>query len=426
MDAYDRTIDRLQSLDARRDWDLKLESVRAVLARMGDPESRVPAVHVAGTNGKGSTAATAASVLVASGRRTGLYTSPHLVDFRERVRIDGERIPRVAVVALTEEIEHEALAAAVTLSFFELATILAIVWFARSAVDVAVVEVGLGGRLDATNVVHSRVSAITTIAFDHERFLGDTLAAIAAEKAGIVRPGVPLVVGRLPPDALAVVTAKATAAGAPLRRLGEDFSVDLAGEVMTYSGARRIPGIRPALAGRHQIDNAAIALAALEAGGLLDGVDDAAIRRGVERVRWPGRFERIGRAPEVVLDGAHNPEGARALGAALRAEGDRRRVRLLFGVLADKRWPEMVAELAPLATEIAVVPVAERRSTDPATVAAAIPHPRVRVAPSVGEALDAWLDDPDGRDARILVAGSLFVVGEARARLVARGLAEDD
>jgi len=425
-DAYDRTLERLFALDVRRGWDLKLDSVRAALGALGDPHERLTTLHLAGTNGKGSTAAMAAAILRAAGRRTGLYTSPHLVDFRERIQVDGERIAKSAVVDLTVEIESAAARARVELTFFELTTVMALVWFERTGVDVAVIEVGLGGRLDATNVIAPRASAITTIAFDHERFLGDTLAAIAGEKAGILKAGTPAVVGRVDAEAWAVIAARAAEVGAPLRRLGEGFYVDVGYGAFSYVGSRRVPGIRPALAGRHQLDNAATAIALLESGGFLDGLDDATIRRGLAEVSWPGRLERIPGRPEIVLDGAHNPQGVAVLVEALHALDDGRPVRLVFGALADKHWPEMVERLASIASEVRVAPVAERRTTDPDEVAAAFARRApTTVASSITEALDGWLDDAEGREARIVVCGSLFVVGEARTRLLERGLLDE-
>ena len=423
VDAYARTLDRLYRLDVRRGWDLKLESVLATLERLGHPERQFPSLHVAGTNGKGSVAATAAAVLAASGRRVGLYTSPHLVDFRERIRVGDEEIAEATVVALVEEAEHAAAEAGVELTFFELTTVVAFAHFARARVDAAIVEVGLGGRLDATNVIEPRASVVTTIGFDHERFLGDSLAEIATEKAGIWKQGVPAVIGRVETEAVDVLLARAADVGArPVFRLGEDFDLSEGngGLVWRGPGERTIEGVRPALAGRHQRDNVAVALAGLAAAGWLVGIDDVTVRDGVARVRWPGRLERIGIRPQVILDGAHNPAGAAALAEELASEAP---VRLVFGVLADKRWREMAERLAPLASDVTVVPVAERRSGDPAEVADAFRRERpTTLAASGREAIDRLLDEEAGRDTRILVCGSLFLVGEVRAHLVSRGL----
>jgi len=217
--------------------------------------------------------------------------------------------------------------------------VLAFLWFARAGVDAAVVEVGLGGRLDATNVLVPRAAVVTTIGYDHERYLGSTLDAIAGEKAGIFKPSVPAVVGRVSEPAAGVLSAVARQQGSPLRRFGEDFRAVATGETFDYVGRRTIRGLRCGLSGRFQIDNAAVALAGLEDGGWLDAIADEVVREGVRTVRWPGRLEVIGDKPCVVLDGAHNPSGVDALCEELPAIAAGRPIHLVFGVLADKRWP---------------------------------------------------------------------------------------
>jgi dihydrofolate synthase / folylpolyglutamate synthase len=426
-DAFRRTLDRLYRLDVRRGWDLKLESVSATLERLGHPERRFPSLHVAGTNGKGSTAAMAAAVLSAAGRRAALYTSPHLVDFRERIRVGEEPIAPDEVVALVHEVEQAAAAAQVELTFFELTTVVAFLHFARARADVAVVEVGLGGRLDATNVLRPNAALVTTIGFDHERFLGDSITAIAGEKAGVFKSGVAAVIGRVGDEAASVLLGRAKEVGAsPVHRLGIEFDIGAEAGRLAWRGAsgRRIDGLRLALRGRHQRDNAAVALAGLEAAGWLAKIDDETVRLGLASVRWPGRLERIGARPAVILDGAHNPEGAAALVAELAAEAAERPVRLVFGVLADKRWQEMAEIIVPIARDVTVVPVVERRSSEPEVIAEAF-RSRIptAVAPSGREAVDRLLVEEADRDSIVLVCGSLFLVGEVRAHLVARGLA---
>jgi len=416
---YAATVDWLYHVEVSRGWDLKLESVRRALARCGDPQQAFPALHVAGTNGKGSTSAIAESVLARQGLRVGLFTSPHLADFRERIRIGDRQIPEEAVVELVAEIRERLAGSGVELTFFEVTTALAFLWFARAGVDAAVVEVGLGGRLDATNVLVPRAAAVTTIGYDHERYLGSTLEAIAGEKAGIFKPGVPAVVGRVEGSAAEKLAAVARDHASPLRRLGKEFDVVRAGEMFDYVGRRTIRGLRCGLRGRFQMDNAAVALAALEDGGWLAAIPDDAARDGVANVRWPGRLEVIDGAPRVVLDGAHNPSGVAALCEELPAIAAGRPIHLVFGVLADKRWPEMVEQLAPLVRDVAVVAVAERRSEDPEKVAAAFRrHAPARVEASAGVALDRLLEDRSCASDVVLVAGSLFLVGEARAHLL--------
>ena len=418
--TYEETLSWLYRLEVSRGWDLKLESVRAALERLGSPERKFPSLHVAGTNGKGSTAAIAHAVLSRHGLRAGLFTSPHLSDFRERVRVGDEWIPEAAVVELVDEIRERLFESGVELTFFELTTVLAFLYFARARVDAAVVEVGLGGRLDATNVLMPRATAVTTIGFDHERYLGTTIASIAAEKAGIFKPGVPAIVGRMDREAESVLARIAATQPCPYHLYGREFRAEIAAAGFDYHGRRTIRDLRPALAGRFQVDNAAVALAALEEGGWLEGIAEETIRTAVGTVRWPGRLEVIRERPRVVLDGAHNPAGVAALVRELPRLAGGRPVHLVFGVLADKRWSEMVERLAPAVVDVAVVPVVERRSESPARVGELFRRfVPTRIERSATTAIERLLEDPGNRDDVILVAGSLFLVGEARAHLEA-------
>ncbi|HSD11228.1 MAG TPA: folylpolyglutamate synthase/dihydrofolate synthase family protein, partial [Candidatus Binatia bacterium] len=383
--------------------------------RLGSPEQTFPSLHIAGTNGKGSTAAIAHAVLSRHGLRVGLFTSPHLSDFRERVRVGNEWIPEARVVELVEEIRARLFEPAVPLTFFEVTTVLAFLHFARARVDAAVVEVGLGGRLDATNVLVPRATVVTTIGLDHERYLGTTVASIAAEKGGIFKPGVPAIVGRVEGDAESVLARIAAAQPCPYHLYGREFGAEIAADGFDYHGRRTIRDLRPALAGRFQIDNAAVALAALEEGGWLGGIADETIRAGVATVRWPGRLEVIRERPRMVLDGAHNPAGVAALVSELPRLAGGRPIHLVFGVLADKRWSEMVERLARAVADVAVVPVVERRSENPARVAGLFRRfVPTRIEQSATTAIERLLADPACAAHVILVAGSLFLVGEAR------------
>ena len=417
--TYEETLAWLYHLEVSRGWDLKLESVRDALSRLGYPQQEFPALHIAGTNGKGSTAAFAQSVLTRSGRRVGLFTSPHLSDFRERIRVGDERVSREAVVELVDEIHGRLLGSGVELTFFEFTTVMAFLHFARERVEAGVIEVGLGGRLDATNVVVPRVSVVTTIGMDHEQYLGSTLAAIAGEKAGIFKPAVPAVVGRVVGEALDVLLGVAAELRCPLRLLGRDFDAEVVAAGFDYRGRRTIPGIRPGLSGRFQVDNAAVALAALEEGGWLGGIQDDVVRVGIGGVAWPGRLEILRERPRVIVDGAHNPAGIAALVDELASIANGRPVHLVFGVLADKRWAEMAERLAGAVADVVVVPVRERRSVAPARVAetfrALVP---TRVDASATAAVDALLDDPACTADVGLVAGSLVWGGEVRAHLL--------
>ncbi len=416
--TYDETIAWLQALEITAGWDLKLERMRAALALRGHPEEAYPAVHVAGTNGKGSTAAMLEAVLRAAGHRTGLYTSPHLVDFAERIRAGGGTIPHDDVVALVAE-QQEALAGAgIALTHFEFSTLIALEWFARIGIEVGVVEVGLGGRLDATNTVRPIATAITSIALDHEEWLGRQLREIALEKAGIAKPAVPMVLGRLAPEADAAVTARAAELGSPLTHAGRDGALEPAGGGLAFHGPGgvRWDGLRLGLEGAFQRGNAEVALLLLTSIRDRFPAPEGAVRAGLAGVRWPGRLAVVRERPLVVVDGAHNPAGVEALAAELpRLLGDRRLV-LVFAVMADKAWTAMLDRLMEPAAEIIVTRVG-RRGLDPAVLADAIGGRRpTRVVGDPRAAVRAGLEGASARDA-VLVAGSLFLAGEAYAEL---------
>jgi dihydrofolate synthase/folylpolyglutamate synthase len=417
MSAYHDTLAWLSSLEVSRGWDLKLERVRAALARRGHPEAAFQAIHVAGTNGKGSTAAMIEAVLRTAGHRTGLYTSPHLVDFCERIRIDGRTIPEEAVAELAAELRADLTGAGITLTHFEFVTLLAFTWFERVGIDVGVIEVGLGGRLDATNVVRPLVTAITSIAMDHEAFLGYDLAAIAGEKAGILKADVPAVMGRLPAVAEAVVRARAGALGVRLLRTGVDARLEDGEGGLRFVG----PGgawdrLRLGLPGAFQRENAEVALTTLQvaAARLPFSADD--VRAGLAGARWPGRLEVVGERPLTVLDGAHNPAGIACLARELAAiVGDRPLV-LVFAVMADKAWEAMLEPLMPRVARVLLTRVG-RRAADPAVLAgrlaARVPtetfaEPRAAVRAALSGAAPGEA---------VLVTGSLFLVGEAHAEL---------
>jgi dihydrofolate synthase/folylpolyglutamate synthase len=413
--AYEETLAYLYALEVRSGWDLRLERMRAVLARRGHPERAWPALHVAGTNGKGSTAAMLEAVLRAAGHRTGLYTSPHLVDFTERIRIDGRTIPRETVVALVAELRAELVAAGVDLTHFELATLLAFEWFRRVGIDVGVIEVGLGGRLDATNVVRPIATAITSIARDHEEYLGREIGAIAAEKAGIVKPGVPLVVGRLAPEADGVIADVATRVGAP-REVAVPLEEAPDGTLAFRRGGLVWNGLRLGLPGGFQRDNAAVALTVLARVADRFPCAPDAVRRGLAGVRWPGRLAVVAERPRTVLDGAHNPAGAATLAQELPAVVGDRPVVLVFAVMADKDWRAILAPLLPRVARVVVTRVGRRGLATGALVDALAPRLPVEAVedPHAAVARGRALAGSDGA---VLVAGSLFLVGEAYTSL---------
>ena len=419
--SYPATLEYLYGLQ-KHGIKLGLEPVLEVLARLSRPQDRYRTVHIGGTNGKGSTAAMAASVLQAAGHRVGLYTSPHLVDFRERITVNGVHIAGPDVIALTDRLREAARPSALT--FFEFTTAMAFQCFAEAGVDVAVVEVGMGGRFDATNVLTPGVSVITNVALDHQEYLGGTVEAIAFEKAGIIKPRVPLVAGRLSPEAADVIGRIAVERNAPLYRWGREFRAD--GDPVTgfhYDGlTARYRDLACPLPGAHQLENAACALAALE---LMDDrhhpVSEPAIRAGLGGTRWEGRLEIVEQAPTVLLDGAHNPAAGEALAGYLstyRRGHPAARVILVIGMMRDKDREGFFRSLMPLADDViltqAQVPRAStvRELTDLAQPWHAASQ--ARVLPADALALARRLATPDDL---ICVTGSLMLVGEIKALL---------
>lgn len=384
---------------------LGLENTRRLADLAGRPHERLRFLHVAGTNGKGSTCALLESIYRAAGARVGLYTSPHLVSFRERLQVNRQPIAEADVVRLVGEMQLylARFPAGHTPTFFEVVTVMALRYFAEAGCDLVVWETGLGGRLDATNIVTPLASIITPIGLDHQPWLGDTLARIAAEKAGIIKPGVPVFTAVQTPEALAVLRAAAALAGAPLTEVRPEDT-------------RRPPldQLTLPLPGPHQRLNAALALAVARGLAAPLPVSEAALRTGLQTVHWPGRLQILPRSDGRVdvLDGAHNPDGAAALAAALEELFPGCLPVLILGVLRDKDWPAMCRVLAPRARSIYLVPVASARSAAPeelvAACAAAHPGVRLTVCHSLAEALRLSDAEPYR-----LITGSLYLVGEA-------------
>lgn len=373
---------------------LGLENVRRLLSAVGDPQDKVRFLHVAGTNGKGSTCAMMDAILRAAGRRTGLYTSPHLVDFRERIRLDAAMIPEHAVAEGLTLLREAAERGEHSPTFFEMATVLAAWWFAREGAEYAVWETGMGGRLDATNAVSPLVAVITPIGMDHQQWLGDTLRQIAAEKAGIIKSQAPVVSAPQPEEVRAVLESRAAELGSPISFVAEPWSGDA-----------------PALAGAHQRWNAAVACAALRAAET--GVDAAAEREGLRRVIWPGRFQRL--PGDVVIDGAHNAEAIKTLVATWREVFGPVRASLVFAALQDKDAALLLRELRSIAGEVWLVPVNNARGSSPAEL-----RPMAEAAgfPFIHEgSLAVSLADARSSGKPVLVAGSFFLAGEALALL---------
>lgn len=407
---------------------LGLETMRALMERVGHPERRFRVLHIGGTNGKGSTAAMAASVLQAAGHRVGLYTSPHLVEFRERIRVGGSMIAEERAAALTERL-REAAQPDLTPTFFEFTTAMAFLHFAESAVDVAVLEVGLGGRFDATNVVRPVACAITTIAQDHQEYLGDTERAIAFEKAGIIKPAVPVVLGRMGGDASEVMRATAAERAAPVVQLGGAFHAEGTDPSrFLYRGPTlTIDGLSCALAGDHQIENAACAIALIEAARSAGvSADEAAIREGLRSVAWEGRLETVERHPLVLLDGAHNPAAAEVLSRYLRAYRARHpesRLVLVLGMMRDKDHRGFAAPLRALASEVVLTQADMARAATVeemrAHLADLFVHMHAAPVPADALALARRLAAPGDV---ICVTGSLMLVGDVKSAMRGCGL----
>jgi dihydrofolate synthase / folylpolyglutamate synthase len=426
--SYSSVIEYLYGLQ-KHGVKLGLQTMRVLLERIGNPQRSLRVLHVGGTNGKGSTAAMAAAVLQQSGRRVGLYTSPHLVDFRERVRINGRMIAEEQVGEMMTRL-RAVLKDDLDPTFFEMTTALAFLYFAESEVDVAVLEVGLGGQFDATNVVEQPLAtAITTIGLDHQEYLGHTEDAIAFEKGGIIKPARPLVIGRMGQAAERVLHQIAHDRSAPLWRLGREFCIEQNGsESLVYRGVTRIfDGLRIALAGHHQWDNAACALALLEAAGRTGmEVEEAAVRAGLRTVSWEGRLESIDDHPKVVLDGAHNPAAAHVLAQYLKEWSSchpTSRIILVWGMMRDKDHQGFIAPLLPVVSEIVLTQAVLPRSATVQELRAALQewHGVVLEAMLPMDALTVARSRAVPQDL-ICIAGSLMLLGDIKAAVRGCGL----
>lgn len=401
---------------------LGLHRTLAMMQRLGNPHIKYPAIHIAGTNGKGSVAAMSESILRQSGRVTGLYTSPHLVRVEERIRINGVPIsPRIfALLATRIRTVEELLVKQGTLdrplTTFEFLTCCAFLQFARAHVDVAVIEVGLGGKLDATNIIRPEVSVITGIALDHQNYLGRTIGKIAGEKAGIIKKDIPVISGSRDPEAQRVIRRQAKAVRTVLFEMDQDFLMrnlherkgryyfDLCTPMRTYRN------LSLSLAGEHQSRNAALAIMAVESLKSFS-ITSRDIRRGLAGTRWPGRLDEYRAMRRTLLDGAHNPEAAELLRQYLR----KRKVsdlHMVFGAVRDKNIHEVGAALFPLAKRIYLAPLVNSRSADPVSIAA-MHHrycSRMSIHPDMQDALQAaWAECP--RSGLVVVTGSLYLVG---------------
>ncbi|HXC98376.1 MAG TPA: folylpolyglutamate synthase/dihydrofolate synthase family protein [Verrucomicrobiae bacterium] len=382
-----------------------LENTLQLAALAGNPQQRLRFIHVAGTNGKGSTCAMLESIYRASGLRVGLFTSPHLVAFGERIQVNRQPVGKPDVARLAGEMQAllSQFSADTNPTFFEVVTVMALRYFAERECDLVIWETGLGGRLDATNIVTPLASVITNIQFDHQQWLGDTLDRIASEKAGIIKPGVPVITAVDNPEAFRILFETARRQNAPFR-------------LITWAQTENHPmrGLQLPLLGEHQRLNAAVAAHTVMALADQIPVTQETIRAGLSRVEWAGRLQLVERAPgrKLLLDGAHNVGSAEMLRTALRTYFGTRTPTFILGILRDKDWLPMCEILAPLAARILLVPVSSRRSATPDELLpacrAANPKAEIEVCPSLADALHRAQNDPF-----VVVTGSLYLVGEA-------------
>jgi dihydrofolate synthase/folylpolyglutamate synthase len=453
--SYSETINYIYNLQ-KHGIKFGLSNITRLVSILGNPHKSFPSVHVAGTNGKGSTSAFIASILKISGLKVGLFTSPHLVSFTERIRVNSEEITEYEVMSLTEEIRSKVVDFSPT--FFEVVTALAFLYFQRKRIDIAVIEVGMGGRLDATNILMPEVSVITRIDYDHREYLGDTISEIAYEKAGIIKDSIPVVISSQAPDVLEVIEAKAKEKNSEVYLYGRDFSAvlkreDPSGICFDYFGGDSfdIHDLYLPLIGEHQMQNATVAIKAVELinermlippnppllkggmGGLKTChsslVTHHSIRKGLASTRWPGRLEIIQDNPSILIDGAHNPAAAVVLSRALKKNflGIYKRIILILGIMGDKDIEGIMKPLLPIASEIILTSPGYERAAPPAKlagIAASLGFPEVRVAPCVKDAIEMAKNSSlvTRHSSLIVITGSFYTIGEAEEVLGQKGV----
>ncbi|MDP3259066.1 MAG: folylpolyglutamate synthase/dihydrofolate synthase family protein [Thermodesulfovibrionales bacterium] len=416
---------------------LGLDTTAKLLFLSGNPQNHFSSVHIAGTNGKGSTSVIIASILQAAGFRTGLFTSPHLVSFTERIRVNNEEIAESDVVSLAEEIRFKIQDSRfkMTPTFFEFVTAMGLLYFKRKNIDWAVVETGMGGRLDATNVLLPEASVITSINYDHSEFLGNTISAIAEEKAGIIKDGVPVITSAQEPSVMDAIKKKTEEKNASLFIYGRDFSAaikteDTSGSVFNYNGGNNFEDLVISLPGRHQVLNAALALKTIEVISQkplpnTSRLNPDTIRAGLGNIKWQGRLEFISKEPPILIDGAHNPSAATILADSLKEIFFRvyRRIILVVGIMSDKDIRGIMAPLLPLAAEIILTAPAYERAASPDVLyghAISLGF-SCRKAYGVADALTMAREIYREGDL-IVITGSFYTIGEAKEMLCGRGI----
>jgi dihydrofolate synthase/folylpolyglutamate synthase len=418
--AYQESLDYLYGLE-KFGMIFGLTQVRRILEAIGNPQREIQAIHIGGTNGKGSTAAMMASILQKEGYRVGLYTSPHLIRFTERIKVNGREMGKGEVAELTgwmrQRIEDAHIPSPFT--FFDFTTAMALQYFKQAVVDLAILEVGLGGRLDSTNVIDPLLSIITNISKDHEEHLGRSILKIAGEKAGIIKEGRPLITSAAQPQVLRFFSKVCREKGSPYFRVGKEFRyVSIGDGNFHYEGLhRKLWDIHVNLMGFHQIMNATTALGATEVLEELGfSVSTGAMVEGLRGVEWPGRLERVSFSPQVILDGAHNPAGALALKESLEKEFDYHHLILLVGVMKDKDFKAILHLLAPLADHIILTRSHNERAASPAMLKEALGQngKKAEVIEDLKEAIERGVSIT-GEEDLLCITGSLYTVGEARA-----------
>ncbi|MGZ3493653.1 MAG: bifunctional folylpolyglutamate synthase/dihydrofolate synthase [Thermodesulfobacteriota bacterium] len=420
QDAYQKSLDYLYGLE-KFGMIFGLNQIERILSVTGNPHKEIQAIHIGGTNGKGSTAAMMSSILQKEGYRVGLYTSPHLIRFTERIKVNGKEIEEKEVAALTEWMKKEIEAAGIAprFTFFDFTTAMAFHYFKQKLVDLAVLEVGLGGRLDSTNVVDPLISVITNVAKDHEEHLGKSILKIAGEKAGIIKKGRPLITAATTPQALHLFSKICREKESPFYRVGKEFRYARAEDGdFDYEGLnRKLWSVHLNLKGFHQIINAATAFGAMEVlEDLGYRVSTDAMIDGVREVEWPGRLEMVSSSPGVILDGAHNPAGALVLKESLEKEFQFQHLVLLIGIMKDKDIQSILQLLAPLADHIILTRPHTDRAAPPLLLKKILGRSgkKAEIVEDLNEAIVRGLSLV-GKEDLLCITGSLYTVGEARA-----------
>ena len=424
--GYQRSLDYLYGLE-KFGMIFGLTKIEEILKAVGNPHLEIQAIHIGGTNGKGSTAAIIASILRKEGYRVGLYTSPHLIRFTERMKVNEKEIEKEEMVDLTEWMRQriETAGVAPPFTFFDFTTAMAFLYFKQKMVDLAILEVGLGGRLDSTNVIDPLLSIITNIGKDHQDVLGKGILRIAREKAGIIKESRPLITAATQPQVLRLFSKICREKKAPFFRVGKEFRYVLAGEgSFSYEGLhRKLWGLSFNLRGSHQMINATTALGAME---ILDDlgyrVSNDAMTEGLKEVDWPGRLEVVCSAPRVLLDGAHNPDGALSLKESLEKDFQYHHLVLLIGIMKDKDVHSILHSLSPLADRIILTRPGTDRAASPALLRKALGRngKKAEVIEDFRKAINKGLS-LTGEEDILCITGSLYTVGEARSYFLPRG-----